>query len=67
MKVRKRCRSGNEDLVVTSLPKKKMGRPLLLGEELEIQVKAYLTSFREKGAVINTAIVRACAEGIVKK
>lgn len=30
-----------QDLVVAALPKKKMGRPLLLGEELEKQVKSY--------------------------
>lgn len=38
--VRKRRRSGNEDPVVAALPKKKMGRPLLFGEELEKQVKS---------------------------
>ena len=53
-----------EDLVVAALPKKKKGRPLLLGEELEKEVKSYLVSFREKGAVINTAIIRAYSEGI---
>ena len=44
----------------------KRGRPFMLGEELEIQVRAYLTALRENGAVVNTAIAIRCAEGIVK-
>ena len=51
---------------VQELPEKKRGRPLLLGEELARQVRAYLTSFRENGAVVNTAIAIGCAKGIVK-
>ena len=51
---------------ISDLPQKKRGRPLLLGEELDKQVQAYLTSFRECGAVVNTAITMACAEGIVR-
>ena len=43
-----------------------MGRPLLQGEKLNKQVQAYLTSFRESGAVVNTAITMACADGIVR-
>ena len=52
--------------MVTSLPKKKRGRPLLLGEELDKQVRAYVTNLRDNGAVVNTAIAVSCAEGIVK-
>ena len=48
-----------------SLPEKKRGRPYLLGEELDKQVRAYVTSLRSNGAVVNTAIVMSCAEGIV--
>ena len=44
----------------------KKGRPLLLGEELDRQVQAYIKCLRESGAVINTAIVMAVSEGIVK-
>ena len=51
---------------ISDLPQKKRGRPLLLGEELDKQVQAYLTSFRESGAVVNAAITMACAEGIVR-
>ena len=50
---------------ITELPPKKRGRPLLLGEELDKQVKAYLLSLRSCGAVVNTAITLTCAHGIV--
>jgi len=62
-KVRNRTKGS---INITELPQKKRGRPLLLGEELDKQVQAYLTSFRESGAVVNTAIAMACAEGIVR-
>ena len=64
--IKKRRRCGEDIVTISELREKKKGRPLLLGEELDQQVKAYLTSFREHGAVINTAIIIACAEGIVK-
>ena len=48
------------------LPEKKRGRPFLLGEELEMQARAYLTALRANGAVVNTAIAIGCTEGIVK-
>ena len=38
----------------------------MLGEELDKQVRTYLKSFRENGAVVNTAIAIACAQGIIK-
>ena len=52
---------------VEELPEKKKGRPLALGDELDAQVKQYILYLQDKGAVVNTAIVQACAEGIVKK
>ena len=66
LKKRVRKRSEGAAIDITELPQKKRGRPLLLGEELDKQVRSYLTSFRENGAVVNTAIAMACAEGIVK-
>ena len=67
LELKKRGRNrGEESINITELPQKKRGRPLLLGEELDKQVQAYLTSFRESGAVVNTAITMACAEGIVR-
>ena len=55
-----------EEVAVTTLANKKRGRPLLLGEELDKQVQAYLTVLRQNGAVVNTAIVIACANGVVR-
>ena len=34
--------------------------------EIDAQVRQYILHLRDKGAVVNTAIVQACAEGIVK-
>lgn len=42
-------------------------RPLLLGRELDNEVKRRLTSLRENGGVVNTSIAVATATGIVKR
>lgn len=60
---RRKC--GGE-VQVKKIPMKRRGHPLLLGEVLDNQVKDYIKSLREAGAVINSAIVMAVAEGIVK-
>ena len=66
LELRKRVRDGNEgNINITELPQKK-GHPLFLDEVLDKQVQAYLTSFRESGAAVNTAIAMASAEGIVR-
>ena len=67
-KLKKRVRSGTEAgaTSIQELPSKRRGRPHLLGEELDKQVQSYLIALRERGVVVNTAIVLACAEGIVK-
>ena len=59
--------NGSRDVAVVSLPRLKRGRPLLLGENLDCQVKSYISAVREKQGVINTAITVACGETIVKK
>ncbi len=53
-------------LSVKSLPVKKRGRPLLLGETLDGQVQSYIKSVREGGGVITTSITMAAASAIVK-
>jgi len=58
-------RGPGESRDVTALPKKKRGRPLLLGKELDKHVETFLRQLRANGVVINTAIVMATAEGIV--
>ena len=50
---------------VQELPCKKMGRPLLIGEEPDKQVQEYVKYLRKCGSPINTAIVIATAEGII--
>lgn len=55
------------DVAVISLPQMKRGRPLLLGENLDNQVRSYIKAVHEKQGVINTAIIIACAEAIVRK
>ena len=64
---RKRKAGETCDLSVKSLPVKKRGRPLLLGEELDTEVKRYIQAVREGGGVINTAITMAAATAIVRK
>ena len=61
----KRKKSGKE-MVVKELPNRENGRPLLLGEELDQQVQAYLLEYRRNATVVNTAIVIGCAQGLVK-
>lgn len=66
-KEKQRLRKEGKDSTTTEeLPSKKRGRPYLLGDDMEIQVRAYLTALRANGAVVNTAIDIGCAEGIVR-
>ena len=51
---------------VSELPNKKMGRPLLIGEELDRQVQEDLRYLREQGSAVNLAIAIATAEGVVR-
>ena len=64
---RKRKAGDMNDLIVKSLPVKKWGRPLLLGEKLDTEVKCYIQAVREGGGVITTAITMAAATAIVRK
>ena len=50
---------------LTELPLQKTGRPLMLGEELDKQVREYVRDLRAMGVTINTAVVFASAEGII--
>ena len=62
-----RKRKAEEDLAISTLPTKKRGRPLLLGEDLDTKVQQYLRALRESGGAINTAIVLGAARGIILK
>jgi len=44
---------------------KKCGRPLLIGEELDEQVRHYITFTRKEGTVINLHVVIAVGKGIL--
>lgn len=64
---RKRKAGETGDLTVKALPVKKLGRPLLLGEKLDSQVKAYIQALRGEGGVVTTSITMAAATAIVRK
>ena len=48
-------------------PSAKRGHPFLLGVCMDKELQAYITTLREAGYVINSAIVMGAAEGIIKK
>ena len=52
---------------VKVLPLKKRGRPLLLGEKLDSEVKAYLKAVRDAGGVVTTSITIAAGTAIVRR
>ena len=60
--IKKASADGN---TIIELPEKKRGRPLLLGEDLEEQVKVFLHQVRGYGGVINAPIALAASKGIV--
>ena len=62
-----RKRQVGETGSVTSLPVKKRGRPLLLGEELDAKVTTYIKCLREGGGVVTTAVTMACATALLWK
>ena len=60
-----RKRKPTEPLPIKALPVRKQGRPLLLGDELDTAVQAYVESIRKLGGVVNTVIVLGGAEAII--
>ena len=57
--------SDETDLEILELPTKKRGRKLMMGEELDTLIQKYINAVRNSGGVINTAIVKAAARGLV--
>ena len=53
------------DHTVQELIPKKRGRPLILGEELDKQVREYLLETRRRGGTINISVVITTGTGIV--
>ena len=64
---RKRKAGETCDLSIKSLPVKKRGRSLLLGEELDTEVKHYIRAVHKGGGIIDTAVTMAAATAIVRK
>ena len=50
---------------VEELPRKKTGRPLLIGDELDTQLQEYVRHVRKRGLAINSSIVIAAGSGII--
>jgi len=57
--------SAESPLAVKDLVPKKRGRPLLIGEELDEQVKEYRRELRREGVVINSNVAIAVGSGVV--
>ena len=62
----KKMRASSSDEVLESLPWKKQGRPLLLGDKIDGMVQSYIRRIREDGAGVSTQIVLGAARGILK-
>ena len=58
-------RKEGKPLTVSVLSEKSRGRPLPIGSELEEQVKLFVGQLRNSVALVNSAIVRAAAKGII--
>ncbi len=56
---KKRKVGDTEDFLI---PVKKRGRPLLIGDDLDNQVQAYIKDLRKSHAAVNTAIVIAAGK-----
>lgn len=56
---------GASPVQIEVLPSKRRGRPLLLGEMWEDEVKSFVKLQRDKGTVVNTQTVMATAVGVV--
>jgi len=52
---------GGDPLAITELPQKRCGRPFLLGEELEEEVKLFIKFSCADGTVVNTETVMGTA------
>ena len=54
------------EIVVSSLPSKKRGRPLLLGDELDKQVQSYVRATHDGKGAVTTTVVLAAGEAIAR-
>lgn len=64
--IQKEAADGSEAVAVTTLPTKTQGRPLMFGKLLDSAVQNLIMGLRRNRAVINTRIVMAVGEGVLK-
>jgi len=64
--LQKRKHFGDNNLTITELSPKKIGRLLLLDEQTDKEVQIHIFSLREAGGGANCAIAKASATGIIK-
>ena len=64
-KLKEVSQDSSASMTVKSLPTKRQGRPLLLGQTLDETVQRFISDTRKTGGVINTTVVVATARGIV--
>ena len=50
---------------IEQLPSKRRGRPLLIGDHLEAEVRLLIEAMRKDGTVVNTEVVIGNAIGVV--
>ena len=62
-----RGRKSGDSKPIEVLEERRRGRPLLLGEQLDSAVKAYIEDVRRLGGVVNTSTVIGAAEGIIEE
>ena len=67
MEILQKRKAGETDLSMKRLPSKKRGWPLLLGEQLDVEVKSYISAVWAGGGVVTSAIVMPAATTIVRR
>ena len=65
LKLNRLCLGSEETELIKELPSMKTGRPLATGEEVDQQVRHYLTDMRKRGCIVNTSVAIAVGEGIL--
>ena len=65
--VGKQVKASVKDVSVERLPEVQLGRPLLLSNQLDRQVRDYLNAFCDVGGVVNTSIAIAAATGTIRR
>ena len=56
-----------EDCTVTTLPKGKVGRPLILGEDMDREAQDFIRAQRSNGAVVTRSTVIGIGKGVVMR